>query len=250
MIVNYDDSDGFYDHVYPGVVNPSLSPADNLTNTTLGAISAANPTSQQCGPKPQTSAPLGGQQGRCGFGPRQPFLLISPWAKQNAVDNNLSDLASVPNLIEYNWHLTGIPGSFDQALSAKDASEGVPFDLAGLFDFSRQLPAIQLNPATGQIDLANATLNGQSLKGANLSGADLSNSTLQGVNLQGAFLENANLTGANLHGVNLEGADLTGANLTGATLTGANTNNVTWSNTTCPDGSSSNADGGTCKGHL
>ena len=33
MIVNYDDSDGWYDHVYSGVTNPSLSPADNLTNT-------------------------------------------------------------------------------------------------------------------------------------------------------------------------------------------------------------------------
>ena len=35
MIVNYDDSDGWYDHVYSGVTNPSLSPADNLTNTTF-----------------------------------------------------------------------------------------------------------------------------------------------------------------------------------------------------------------------
>ena len=35
VIINYDDSDGWYDHVYSGVTNPSLSPADNLTNTTL-----------------------------------------------------------------------------------------------------------------------------------------------------------------------------------------------------------------------
>ncbi len=34
VMVNYDDSDGWYDHVYSGVTNPSLSPADNLTNTT------------------------------------------------------------------------------------------------------------------------------------------------------------------------------------------------------------------------
>ena len=33
VIVNWDDSDGWYDHVYSGVTNPSLSPADNLTNT-------------------------------------------------------------------------------------------------------------------------------------------------------------------------------------------------------------------------
>ena len=33
VFVNYDDSDGWYDHVYSGVTNPSLSVADNLTNT-------------------------------------------------------------------------------------------------------------------------------------------------------------------------------------------------------------------------
>ena len=31
VIVNWDDSDGWYDHVYSGVTNPSLSPSDNLT---------------------------------------------------------------------------------------------------------------------------------------------------------------------------------------------------------------------------
>ena len=78
VIVNYDDSDGWYDHVYSGVINPSLSPADNLTNTTLSVPSTG--TSGQCGPSPQTTAPLGGQQGRCGFGPRLPMLVISPFA--------------------------------------------------------------------------------------------------------------------------------------------------------------------------
>jgi hypothetical protein len=35
IVINYDDSDGWYDHAYSGVTNPSLSSADNLTNTTL-----------------------------------------------------------------------------------------------------------------------------------------------------------------------------------------------------------------------
>ena len=76
VIVAYDDSDGWYDHVYSGVHNPSLSPADNLTDTTL-----SGPTSGKCGPSPQTAAPLGGEQGRCGFGPRLPLLVISPLAR-------------------------------------------------------------------------------------------------------------------------------------------------------------------------
>ncbi len=146
VIVNYDDSDGWYDHVYSGVTNPSLSPADNLTNTTFTL-----PTSGQCGPSPQTKAPLAGEQGRCGFGPRLPMLVISPFARVNRVDHALTDQASILNFIEYNWHLPGIPGSADQVLSGLDRKEGIKFDLAGMFDFKhRQAEKLILNPATGE----------------------------------------------------------------------------------------------------
>ncbi len=157
VIVNYDDSDGWYDHVYSGVTNGSLSPADNLTPSTLGKITVTNPVSQQCGAKPQAAAPLGGEQARCGFGPRLPLLVISPCAKTNAVDHNLSDQASILNFIEYNWNLPAIPGSADQVLSANDTSAGIPFDLAGMFDFSKAIPflgclnkGLILDPTTGQ----------------------------------------------------------------------------------------------------
>ena len=157
VVVNYDDSDGWYDHVYSGVTNGSLSPADNLTPSTLGKITATNPASQQCGAKPQTTAPLGGEQGRCGFGPRLPLLVISPCATTNAVDHDLSDQSSILNFIEYNWNLPSIPGSADQALAASDKAAGIPFDLAGLFDFSKAVPllgclnrGLLLDPSTGQ----------------------------------------------------------------------------------------------------
>jgi len=147
VIVNYDDSDGFYDHVFTGVSNPSLSPADNLTSTTL-----SGPTSAQCGPSPQSNPPLGGEQGRCGFGPRLPMLVVSPFARRNSVDHNLSDQASIINFIEYNWHLPGISGSYDQALRKSDSAKHVPFDLAGMFDFDRSAHnrRLILDPTTGQ----------------------------------------------------------------------------------------------------
>jgi phospholipase C len=147
VIVNYDDSDGWYDHVYSGVTNQSLSPADNLTNTTVTGA-----TSGQCGPSPQTSTPLGGEQGRCGLGPRLPMLVISPFTPRNHVDHNLSDQSSIINLVEYNWHLPGIAGSYDQALTKTDRAEHIPFDLAGLFNFDSFFPngALTLDPATGQ----------------------------------------------------------------------------------------------------
>jgi phospholipase C len=129
------------------VQNPSLSPADDLTNTTF-----SGPVSGQCGPSPQPSAPLAGEQGRCGFGPRLPMLVISPFAKSNYVDHDLSNQASTLNFVEYNWHLPGIAGSFDQAQAKVDKSEHVPFDLAGMFEFGNRgsNPALPLNPSTGQ----------------------------------------------------------------------------------------------------
>ena len=213
VFINYDDSDGWYDHAFSGIVNPSHSPADVAVCT--GAA----------------GTPLSNEQGRCGFSSRLPKIVVSPWAKVNYVDHNLSDQSSIINFIEYNWHLDAIAGSFDQRLASLDGSEGVPFDLAGLFDFKKASTAqtFPLDPATGQIDLRGATLKGK------LSGADL---------------EGAELMGANLQGVNLSGADLANANLNGATLSGANTNGVIWSHTVCPDGTNSSSDGGTCQGHL
>ena len=242
VIVNYDDSDGWYDHAYSGVTNPSLSVADNLTHTTLGKISATNPASGQCGSESPTSQPLAGQQGRCGFGPRLPLLVISPWAKTNYVDHNLSDQSSIINFIEYNWHLPAIPGSFDQALAQTDRAEHIPFDLAGMFDFRPDfdfehflLPAVQLDPVSGQVDLANADLRHRNLEHTNLSGAILTGANLEGAQLEGGFLPNANLTGANLRHADLRHADVSG---------------VTWSNTICPDGTNSNNHGNSCQGHL
>jgi phospholipase C len=153
VIVNWDDSDGWYDHAYSGVTNPSLSAADNLTNTSLTVSTTG--TSGQCGGTPQgteeTPFPLAGEQGRCGLGPRLPLLVVSPFAKRDAVDHNLSDQSSMINFVEYNWGLPAIPGSFDQALAGRDASEGVPFDLAGLLEFGAKANGkLYLNPVTGE----------------------------------------------------------------------------------------------------
>jgi phospholipase C len=165
VIVNYDDSDGWYDHVYGPVVNQSHSVSDNLTNTVFDTSPRTNPVSGLCtstkaahhhgppaGPPAGPGGPLAGEQGRCGFGPRLPMLVISPWAKTNDVDHNLSDQASIINFVEYNWHLPGIGGSFDQVLDPLDHHEGVKFDLGGMFDFSappNDAPYI-LNPSTGE----------------------------------------------------------------------------------------------------
>jgi probable HAF family extracellular repeat protein len=75
--------------------------------------------------------------------------------------------------------------------------------------------------------------------------ATLARCDLRAVNLTGAYLK-----GQNLRHANLQGANLTKATLLGARLAGANVHGVKWSDTVCVDGTSSDANGGTCVGHL
>jgi phospholipase C len=128
VIIAWDDSDGWYDHVMPPVVNQSTSAADALTG--LGA----------CG---NGSGSLAAQQARCGYGPRLPFLVVSPYAKKNFVDHSLTDQSSVVKFIEENWELPQIGnGSFDQIAGS----------IENMFDFKNQREdKVILNPSTGQV---------------------------------------------------------------------------------------------------
>jgi phospholipase C len=105
VVIMYDDSDGWYDHQMGPIVNQSATTADALTGT--GA----------CGTGVNTLAGVNAPnaQGRCGYGPRQPMMVISPWSKQNFVDHTLTDQTSVIRFVEDNW-LNGeriANGSFD-----------------------------------------------------------------------------------------------------------------------------------------
>jgi phospholipase C len=108
IILAYDDSDGWYDHQMGPVVNGSFSVSDTLTGT--GACGTSGTTPQLPGPNSGT-APV---NGRCGYGVRQPLLVVSPWAKANYVDSTLTDQTSILRFIEDNWSLGRIGGgSFD-----------------------------------------------------------------------------------------------------------------------------------------
>ncbi len=123
IIITWDDSDGWYDHVMPPIVNQSsgISQDRLLGDTGL------------CGKVEE-----GGHQYRCGYGPRLPLLAISPWAQKNYVDHTLTDQTSVLRFIEDNWDLgrLGDPQSFD--LKANPIN--------GMFDFNQ-------TPETGQLIL-------------------------------------------------------------------------------------------------
>jgi phospholipase C len=137
IIILYDDSDGWYDHQMSPIVNPSA---------VLQAASAGN-SDQLNGPGVcGHGTPLSDIEGRCGYGPRQPLLVISPFARTNFVDHTLTDQSSVMRFIEDNWGTGQIGGgSFDQ----------IAGPLANMFDFaqggsgfgSRKLI---LDPTTGE----------------------------------------------------------------------------------------------------
>ena len=119
VIIAWDDSDGWYDHVMPPIVNQSNTPLDF-----------------QCGSRND------GPPARCGYGPRLPLLVISPYAKENYVSHALTDQTSVLRFIEDNW-LGGLrisPISFDNIAGSLD----------DMFDFSRRnMRRVWLDAATG-----------------------------------------------------------------------------------------------------
>jgi phospholipase C len=128
VVIAYDDSDGWYDHQAPSIVNGSTSSYDALN----GAGQCGNP-----------SLVMAGEQGRCGYGPRLPLLVISPYAKQNYVDSTQTDQSSILQFIEHNWRTGGIGGgSFDKVAGS----------LNNMFDFSNPNNSTYLlNPATGAV---------------------------------------------------------------------------------------------------
>jgi phospholipase C len=129
IVIAYDDSDGWYDH--------QNSPRVNGSNTTEDAAVC-------------TTAPvrIGDTPDRCGYGPRLPLVVISPYTRENYVSHHVTDQSSVVKFIEDNWaggQSVG-PGSFDKIAGSLDAPGGV-------LDFWTRphFAPVILNPATGEV---------------------------------------------------------------------------------------------------
>ena len=101
------------------IINPSQDPRDALDGA------------GKCG---GVAGPAGGYPDRCGYGPRLPLLVISPYAKPNFVDHTLTDQTSILRFIEDNWKLGRIG---DHSFDARAGS------LKHLFNF-KQRRTIQL----------------------------------------------------------------------------------------------------------
>jgi phospholipase C len=121
VFIAWDDSDGWYDHVIGPIMNQSTTGSDALTGT--GACGAG-------------ANSLAGIQGRCGYGPRLPLLVVSPYAKENFVDSGVLDQTSIIRFVENNWGLGQIGnGSFD----------AIAGDISRMLDFSSQAQRSRLS---------------------------------------------------------------------------------------------------------
>jgi phospholipase C len=128
IVIAYDDSDGWYDHVSPPIVNPSESISDALTGP------------GRCG---EFAKSKNGINSHCGYGPRLPLMVISPYAKQNYVDNAVTDQSSIIKFVEQNWGLSPVSST---------SMDNVAGSLDGMFNFAGPVaPKVFLDPSTGEV---------------------------------------------------------------------------------------------------
>ena len=135
IVIAYDDSDGWYDHQMTPIVSQSDTVAD------IGPAGQVNAGKQLCGTKNTD-----GIGGRCGYGPRLPFLVISPFAKSNYVDHTITDQSSVIAFIENNWSLPRIANSMDS----------IAGPITNMLDFTQKgtrgdRHQVFLDPSTGEV---------------------------------------------------------------------------------------------------
>ena len=128
IVIAYDDSDGWYDHV----ARRSRIPRTTRRTTRDLHLRRRSP---------------GGYEDRCGSGPRLPLLVISPWSKTNYVSDHLTDRPRSSG----SSRTTGCTGT--PRRRSFDAISGSLDGRGGLLDF-RIRPHFRpliLDPATGEV---------------------------------------------------------------------------------------------------
>ena len=134
VVITWDDSDGWYDHVLGPIRSASqVASLDGLTGVGV------------CGNAPVPVNTTGQpEQGRCGVGVRVPFLVVSPWSKSNSVSSSVIDQSSVVKFVEQNWSLPALGNG------AADARAG---SIMPMFSFNAKTPpngSLVLDPSTGE----------------------------------------------------------------------------------------------------
>ncbi|NUP48833.1 MAG: phospholipase C, phosphocholine-specific [Catenulispora sp.] len=117
LFLNYDENDGFFDHVPPPV-----APSGTAGESTQGA-------------------PIG-------LGFRVPMVVVSPWTRGGWVDSRVYDHTSVIRFLETWTAALGTPATCPNISAWRRQVCG---DLTGAFDFANPVPGLPTLPATGAV---------------------------------------------------------------------------------------------------
>ena len=128
MVIAYDDSDGWYDHKAPEILNGSNDLHQDKEICTAAA---------------KKVGVAGDKHGQCGPGTRQPLLVVSPYSKVNHIDSTYTEQTSITKFIQDNWGLGRLGGiAFDERAG----------ELNSMFDFSNaKAPKVFLNETDGTV---------------------------------------------------------------------------------------------------
>ena len=122
LILNYDENDGFFDHV-PPPVPPSGTAGEFIT--------------------------VNGQTQPIGMGFRVPMIICSPWTRGGVVDSQIYDHTSVIRLLETWTSALGTPAICSSISAWRRQVSG---DLTGAFDFANPVLGLPSNlPATNTV---------------------------------------------------------------------------------------------------
>jgi len=151
IVITYDDSDGWFDHRF---TPPTTSSFDSTSVESLnGGQPSITGADQLSGPG-ECNAPGATQgvgvnggpvNGRCGPGARVPFMLISPYAKANFIDDTQITQASVIRFIEDNW--------LDGQRIGQGSNDAMTGSIMNMFDFTQNVST----PRTLFLDLNQGT---------------------------------------------------------------------------------------------
>lgn len=143
LIVNFDENDGFFDHMPPPAVPSYLSYDADPAKAKLAGASTANTTGEY-------NHVLNGSDARYlrrayGMGPRVPMYVVSPWTKGGWVNSQVHDHTSVIRFIESRF------GVQEPLITAW--RRAVSGDLTSCFDFVHPEDSafVQSLPATAAL---------------------------------------------------------------------------------------------------
>jgi phospholipase C len=127
VLINYDENDGFFDHVPPPAAPPGT--ADEL-------LPAVQPAAGGVPPAPGPLVPIG-------LGPRVPMTVISPWSRGGWVNSQVFDHTSVLRFLE-TW--TGV-----KEPNISQWRRSICGDLTSCFDFGKHDTSLPRLPDTNAL---------------------------------------------------------------------------------------------------